>query len=160
HRFLDGALLRLLRRRVRRVVVAVVQPRVDVAAHDYHVDAVVTGAGQRVDLRLQQEGAGVHARAQVDEGDVRGDAGGTAVVGGGPDGGRDVCAGAVVAGVVGGVAAPDLARPVHHCAVRIGRHVDGEVARQFLVEVGRDVRVVAVHTGADDADANLLVTRL
>src|SRR5690606_9166291 len=160
HRFLDGALLRLLRRRVRRVVVAVVQPRVDVEAHVHHVDAVVTGVGQRVDHRLQEEVAGVHARAQVDQGDVRGDTGDTEVVGRRTDGGRDVRAVAVVVVVVGVDAATELARPVHHFAVRIGRHVDGEVARQVLVEVRRDVRVVAVHTGVDDADANLLVTRL
>src|SRR5690606_16230071 len=92
--------------------------------------------------------------------DVRGDTGDTEVVGRRTDGGRDVRAVAVVVVVVGVDAATELARPVHHFAVRIGRHVDGEVARQVLVEVRRDVRVAAVHTGVDDADANLLVTRL
>ena len=71
----DRPLLGLVGGRVSRVVGAVEQPGIDVVAHVDHVDPDVAGVGERIDGRLQEEEAGVLARADVDDGDVRRDTG-------------------------------------------------------------------------------------
>ena len=156
HRRDDRALLRLVRGRVGRVVRAVEQPRIDVVAHVHDVDAVVARVREGVDRRLQEEVAGVLARAQVDDRRLGRHAGDPEAVDRRRDGRRDVGAVAVVVDVRRVDAARDLARPVDLRAVRVDRDVRREVAAQRGVEVRRDVRVRAVHAGVDDADPHAL----
>src|SRR5262249_17371584 len=53
-----------------------------------------------------------------------------------------------------------LARAVHRVAVGVGRDVGREIAAQPEREVRRDVRVVTVDAGVDDADEHFLVAAL
>ena len=147
----DHALLRLLLRRVGRVARAVEQPRVDVERHVDHVDADAAGVGEGVDRRLEQEEARVLAGADVDDVDLRGDAGHPDAVERRADRAGHVRAVAVVVLVVGVDAARVLARAVVDARLGV---VDREVAAQEAVEVRRDVRVLAVDARVHDPDAD------
>ena len=153
----DRPLLELLGRRVGGVARAVVEPRVDEVAHVDDVDPVVTGECERVDRRLEEEVARVLAGSQVHERDVRGDSGHPDAVQRRGDRPGDVRAVTVlvhVRRVVAGAVRLAGARPVDQ------RDVDGEVAAQRRVEVGRDVRMGAVDARVEHADEHALVTRL
>ena len=78
------------------VRLAVVQPRVHEERHVHHVEPGVTGVGERVDHRLQEERAGVLAAADVHDGHVRRDAGDAETVGRRGDRAGDVGAVAAV----------------------------------------------------------------
>jgi hypothetical protein len=147
----DHALLLLLVRRVGRVARAVEQPRVDVERHVDHVDADLAGVGQRVDGRLDEEVARVLAGADVDDVDLRGDAGHPDAVERRADRAGHVRAVAVVVLIDGVDAARVLARAV--VDTRLGV-VDREVAAQEAVEVRRDVGVLAVDARVHDPDAD------
>ena len=153
----DRPLLQLLGRRVGRVARAVVEPRVDEVAHVDDVDAVVAGERERVDRRLQEEVARVLTGAQVHEPDVRCDSSHPEAVQRRGDRPGHVRAVAVLVHV----------RRVVAGSVRLGgtrsvdeRDVDGEVAAQRRVEVGRDVRMGAVDARVEDADEHAAVTLL
>ena len=156
----DRALLQLLLRRGGGVVDAVHVPGVDVERHVDHVEADVGAVGERVDDGLQEERPRVLAAADVDQRHVRRDAGDAEAVGSGADGAGDVRAVAAVVVVVRVDATAELTRAVEHATVGVVRDVDREVARELVVEVRRDVRVRAVHTGVENADVHALVAGL
>src|SRR5690606_24996808 len=148
----DGALFEPLLLAVGRVVAAVEQPGVDVVAHVDHVDADVPGVGEGVEAGLEEEEAGVLTGPDVDELDVGGDAGDADPVDRGGDGAGHVGAVAVVVPVDGVLAGGDLAGSVEVLALVVLGAVGDEVTAELAVEVGRDVGVVAVDPGVDDAD--------
>ena len=153
HRGDDHPLLRLVLGRVRRVVGAVVQPRVDVERHVDDVEADVGAVGQRVHHRLEEDVAAVLAATDLDERDVRRDTGEAGAVGSRADRAGDVRAVAESSQPIGSLQ-PRTRRAVD------GRDVGHEVARPRRVEVGREVGVPGVQTGVEDADRHALVAGL
>ncbi len=83
HRGDDHPLLGLVLGRVGRVGGAVVEPRVDVEGHVDDVEADVGAVRQRVHHRLEEDVAAVLAAADLDQRDVRSDAGEPGAVGSG-----------------------------------------------------------------------------
>jgi len=122
--------------------------------HVDDVDPSVARVGEGVDGRSEEEEARVLPGADVDERDVRCDAGDADAVDRRRNGAADVRAVAVIILVDRVDAAGALARTID------GGQVGDEVAARLLGEVRRDVGVVAIDAGVDDADEHTLAAAL